>query len=80
MTLVAVVYHSGYGHTARQAEAVARGALSVHGTEVALVKVEDADQHWSILAQADAIVFGTPTYMGSASAPFNPSGPFSGSA
>ena len=70
MTLVAVVYHSGYGHTARQAEAVARGALSVDGTEVALVKVEEADQHWSILAQADAIIFGTPTYMGSASAPF----------
>ena len=27
MSLIAIVYHSGYGHTAKQAEAVARGAL-----------------------------------------------------
>jgi hypothetical protein len=33
---VAVVYHSGYGHTAKQAEAVARGAASVPGTHVDL--------------------------------------------
>ncbi len=70
MTLVAVVYHSGYGHTARQAEAVAKGVLSIDGTKVALIRVEDAEQHWSTLQQADAIIFGTPTYMGSASAAF----------
>lgn len=66
----AVVYHSGYGHTARQAQAVARGAEAVGNIEVALIPVEDADQHWDLLAQADAIVFGAPTYMGSASAQF----------
>lgn len=70
MTLVAVVYHSGYGHTAKQAEAVARGALSVAETNVALVKVEDSDKHLDSLQEADAIIFGAPTYMGSASAPF----------
>lgn len=31
MRLIVIVYHSGYGHTAKQAEAVARGALSVAG-------------------------------------------------
>ena len=70
MTLIAIVYHSGYGHTARQAEAVATGALTVADTNIALVKVEDVDQHWSTLEQSDAIIFGSPTYMGSASAPF----------
>jgi multimeric flavodoxin WrbA len=70
MARIVIVYHSGYGHTAAQAEAVARGASSAVGTAVQLVKVEDADQHWPDLAAADAIIFGTPTYMGSASAPF----------
>lgn len=70
MTSIAIVYHSGYGHTAVQAEAVARGARSVDGATVHLIKVEDADQHWDDLAKADAIIFGAPTYMGSASAQF----------
>lgn len=70
MARIVIVYHSGYGHTAAQAEAVARGARSAAGTAVQLVKVEEADRHWPDLAAADAIVFGTPTYMGSASAPF----------
>lgn len=70
MSLIAIVYHSGYGHTAKQAEAVARGALSVAGATAALIKVEDIDRHWADLENAEAIVFGSPTYMGSASAPF----------
>jgi NAD(P)H dehydrogenase (quinone) len=28
MTKVAVVFHSGYGHTVKQAEAVAKGAMA----------------------------------------------------
>ncbi len=70
MSLIAIVYHSGYGHTARQAEAVARGALSVSGVTSQLIRVEDIEDHWSALEKADAIIFGSPTYMGSASAPF----------
>jgi NAD(P)H dehydrogenase (quinone) len=70
MSLIAIVYHSGYGHTAKQAEAVARGALSVDGATAALIKVEEVDQRWADLEKADAIIFGSPTYMGSASAPF----------
>jgi len=67
---VAVVYHSGYGHTARQAKAVADGASQVSGVDVLLVKVEDADKSWEALEKAEAIIFGAPTYMGSASAQF----------
>lgn len=70
MSKIAIVFHSGYGHTARQAEAVKSGAESVPGSEVTLVPVAEADSHWDALAAADAIVFGAPTYMGSVSAPF----------
>jgi NAD(P)H dehydrogenase (quinone) len=67
---VAVVYHSGYGHTAKQAKSIADGAAQVKGVDVMLVKVEDADQNWEALEKSAAIIFGAPTYMGSASAQF----------
>lgn len=68
MSRVAVVYHSGYGHTKVQAEAVARGAAGVSDTKVALIPAEEAAARIAELDAADGIVFGTPTYMGSASA------------
>ena len=67
---VAIVYHSGYGHTAEQAKAVARGAQLVAGTEVKLISVADGEIPWAELESANAIIFGSPTYMGSVSAPF----------
>ncbi len=67
---VAVVYHSGYGHTERQAQAVAKGAGEASNTEVVLVKVGEVSDHWATLEGADALIFGAPTYMGSASAQF----------
>jgi NAD(P)H dehydrogenase (quinone) len=70
MTTVAVIFHSGYGHTRVQAEAVRRGADSVDGVEATLIAVEDVDTHWATLDDADAIVFGAPTYMAGVSAPF----------
>ncbi len=71
MSKIAIVYHSGYGHTARQAQAVQEGALSVSGTEATLYSVTElSDEHWTALSAADAIIFGAPTYMGSVSAPF----------
>jgi NAD(P)H dehydrogenase (quinone) len=65
MARVAVVFHSGYGHTQRMAQAVAEGAA---GELVAI----DADGNlppgaWEQLKAADAIIFGSPTYMGSVS-------------
>ena len=69
---VCVVYHSGYGHTAKQAEAVAEGAGTVDGAVVNSIQVtdlEDAESEaWSHLDEADALIFGCPTYMGSLSA------------
>jgi NAD(P)H dehydrogenase (quinone) len=70
MTNVAIVYHSGYGHTAKLAQAVADGAARVPGTHVNLISTDEVEQHWHNLDSADAIVFGTPTYMGGPSAAF----------
>jgi multimeric flavodoxin WrbA len=70
MTKVAIVYHSGYDHTAKLAQAVADGAAKVAGTHAQLIRTEDIDKHWHDLDVADAIVFGSPTYMGSPTAAF----------
>jgi len=71
-TRVCVVYHSGYGHTARQAEAVVEGARQVDGVDCQALRAGDfADAEsgpWPQLDAADAIVFGCPTYMGSPAA------------
>lgn len=67
---VAIVYHSGFGHTRAQAEAVHRGAAAVAGVESTLVEVAGEPAQWDVLDAADALVFGSPTYMASVSAPF----------
>lgn len=65
MTKVVVVYHSGYGHTQRMAQSVADGA----GAELIAIDAEGnlPAGGWEALDAADAIVFGSPTYMGSVS-------------
>ena len=65
---IAIVYHSGFGHTAKLAEYIALGVSQVAEVEGYLLSVDNID--WDILASADVIVMGCPTYMGSASAPF----------
>ena len=70
MTHVAIVYHSGFGHTQALAEAVARGVETVAGTNVSLVPVAEAEARHAELDSADAIIFGSPTYMGGVSAEF----------
>ncbi|HEY3049651.1 MAG TPA: flavodoxin family protein [Polaromonas sp.] len=65
MSKVVVIYHSGYGHTQRMAQAVAEGA----GAELVAI---DADGNlpeggWETLNAADAIIMGSPTYMGGVS-------------
>ncbi|GFG55010.1 NADPH-dependent FMN reductase [Mycolicibacterium agri] len=67
---VAVAYHSGFGHTATLAEAVAAGATDA-GAHVTMISVDNmADGHWDVLDGADAIIFGSATYMGNVSAAF----------
>ena len=70
MTRIAIVFHSGYGHTRVLAERIQAGAQAVPGTQADLVPVEEIEARWSDLAASDAILFGSPTYMGTISAPF----------
>jgi NAD(P)H dehydrogenase (quinone) len=67
---IAIVYHSGYGHTARQAAAVKAGVERVKGVEALLLTVAQAQARWDDLASAEAIIFGTPTYVAGVSAAF----------
>jgi NAD(P)H dehydrogenase (quinone) len=64
---VAVVYHSGYGHTAKVADAVVEGVKKA-GVHVDQVRIDEhgqlSDEAWGLLDAADAIIMGTPTYMG----------------
>lgn len=69
--VVSIAYHSGYGHTAVLAEAVRAGAEEA-GAQVHLIKVDEiTDGLWTLLDASDAIVFGSPTYMGTASGAFH---------
>lgn len=70
MSKIAIIYHSGFGHTQKQAEAVRDGVNKEKNVSVILIGVADIDENWQLLADADAIIFGSPTYMGSVSAPF----------
>jgi len=68
MEKVVVVYHSGFGHTKLQAEAVHKGAASVEGVDAVILTTEKAIEKMDDLDSADAIIFGCPTYMGNISA------------
>jgi len=70
MKKITIVYHSGYGHTKIQAEHVLKGASSVAGVSATLITSDDAIKDMTPLNEADAIIFGCPTYMGGASAQF----------
>jgi NAD(P)H dehydrogenase (quinone) len=62
---ISIVYHSGYGHTQKVAEAIAEGSGA------ALLRIDEKGDFppgtWEQLSAARAIVFGSPTYMGNVS-------------
>jgi multimeric flavodoxin WrbA len=70
---IAIAYHSGFGHTEIIARAVKEGAEEA-GAVVTFIKIPEdgkiGEPEWQALGEAHAIIFGSPTYMGSASAPF----------
>ncbi len=76
-TRVVIVYDSGSagdpatrGRTAEVARAVGRGVEAADRVVSHLIPVAEVSSSWSALSDADAIVFGCPTYMGSVSAAF----------
>ena len=79
MSTVSVIYFTGSGHTAKLAEAVNQGAAAVAGvtTHLIAIKGEDIthgryknDEVMATLDASDAIIFGSPTYMGGPAAQF----------
>jgi len=74
---VAILYYSGYGHTKALAEEIKKGVDAVDDAEATLILASDLPKpddegnlggRWQELHDADAIIFGSPTYMGSAAA------------
>jgi len=79
MKNISIIYFSGRGHTQKLAEAVNAGASSVSGVKTTLIGINEKDivngyykneNVINTLDASDAIIFGTPTYMGGAAAQF----------
>ena len=75
MTIIAIPYFTGSGHTRKLAELVSEGIRSVSDSvsdvEVELINIENLNSTpWEKLHRADAIIFASPTYMGSVAGPF----------
>ncbi len=66
MPRVEIIYFSGFGHTAKQAEAVLAGAKELSDARLWAIPEDGivSDEVWDAADAADAIVFGGPTYMG----------------
>lgn len=79
MINISIIYFSGAGSTAKLAETVSKGASSVAGvsTKVIAINGDDIingryqnDKVLTTLDASDAIIFGSPTYMGGVAAQF----------
>ena len=55
MSKLIVIYHSTYGHTKLQAEAVQKGAASINGMETDIMTAEEAIAKIDELDNADAM-------------------------
>ena len=79
MPTVSTIYFSGSGHTTKLAEAVHQGTTSVAGVNTHLMAISGDDiikgrysneEVFAKLDASDAIIFGSPTYMGGPAAQF----------
>ena len=79
MAIVAVVFHSASGTTEKLAESVISGITSLSGIDVLKIEILGSDivegryrnqEVLDSLDNVDAIIFGSPTYMGSVTAQF----------
>ncbi len=73
MTNIAIIYFSGTGHTHLMAEAISTGTQTIPDTKVQLLRItgeQIVNGRWkdeammATLNSDDAIIFGSPTYMG----------------
>lgn len=66
---IVIIFHSGYGHTKIVAEHIQKGA-SRELDQVKIISTIEAVDNFDLLHEADTLVFGSPTYMGTVSAEF----------
>jgi NAD(P)H dehydrogenase (quinone) len=73
MPIASIIYFTGSGHTAKLADAVNEGALSVSEVKTNLIAISGDDiikghykndQVIATLTASDAIIFGSPPYIG----------------
>jgi NAD(P)H dehydrogenase (quinone) len=68
MKKISVVYHSGYGHTTNQARGIVSGIAGLDSVTTNLIAIDQdgelTESDWQLLDASDAIIFGSPTYMG----------------
>ena len=62
---VAIIYHSETGNTQKMAELIKTGCDNVEGVESKVISIDDLDATY--IAGAEAVIFGCPTYEGTAS-------------
>lgn len=71
MKKIAIVFHSAKGHTRELARAIHGGMSENNAVKCQLFEIQPKkDLPWRELHQADVIIFGSPTFMGTVSAPF----------
>ena len=66
---IVIIYHSGYGHTKIVAEHIKKGPPR-ELEQVIFLSTLEAQDNFEMLHQADTLIFGSPTYMGTISADF----------
>lgn len=69
MVKIVIISHSGYGHTYEVAQHVVMG-VKQGGAEAVHYTAAEAIEKMEELSGFDGMIFGSPTYMGSASADF----------
>ncbi len=71
MIEVSIVYDSNFkGQTEVLANRIATGINSVKDASSHLIHVDHVEENWNVLHRSQAIVFGSPTYVGSISGKF----------
>lgn len=69
MKNLAVIYHSGHGHTAHYAAHVAKGARAIASVQVSDLLISQIPSP-QMLTRFDGLIWGSPTYLGGVSGPF----------
>ena len=71
MVSVSIVYDSSFkGQTEVLAKCVLEGVNSVDNVKGYMIHVKNVDDHWNTLHNSQAIIFGSPTYIGGVTAQF----------